>query len=192
MSSSSSAHSRWEEEQPRRFSVPLPTTRPGTDYTDHVPALKLKCSHTHCAVKVDDAVFLYSLPDFVLQRTIRHPSGDRIYDLDLHNSLLAVVFRDGTLHIWDVSDGQRRSIIQVMIDAEIDYFRLRDIQFITVPSLEQARVSSRSSSKKDNRAPAEDLMLVSWIFFLTGHRCRVWRVPSLDEQDRAFNDTLKK
>ncbi|PPQ96611.1 hypothetical protein CVT26_010733 [Gymnopilus dilepis] len=193
MSSSSSAHSRWEEGQPRRFSVPLPTTRRRTDHTDPFPALKLKCSHTLCVVAVGDAIHLYLLPDFVFQRTIRHPSGAAVHDFDVHDTLLAVFFYDGTLGIWDVPEGRCRSITRVMSVAdqvELGSFLFSNIRII-VPAPGQVKVSGNSPSTEENgvvHGEEEEPKFVTWIYDTIRSdivKCQVWKQPNLqlEEQD---------
>ncbi|PPR07059.1 hypothetical protein CVT26_005260 [Gymnopilus dilepis] len=185
MSSSSFAHSRWEEQQPRRFSVPLPAIDKGLSY----PRCKLKCSRTHCVVAVGNAIHLYSLPDFVLQRTIRHPSGVALDDFDVHNSLLAVLFFDGTLGIWDVSEGRWRSITWVLSDADLKELRLCSNIRIIVPAPVQVKVSGSSPSTEENGVVAgeEDPKFVSWMYETAGSgivKCRVWKQPNLEFEEQ--------
>ncbi|PPQ97774.1 hypothetical protein CVT26_012804 [Gymnopilus dilepis] len=184
MSSSSYAHSTCEEQQPRHFSVPLPTT----DRGDGPIVLKLKCWHTHCAVHVRGAaIYLYSLPDFVLQRIVCHPSGIPPYDFYMHNTLLAVVFCDGTVGIWDVSEARCRSITRVMGNAGIEHMLHIRVVF---PGLGQADASSNSPSTEDDWAPGEAPMLVLWIDDCAKAKCRIWRLPHLEEQDTPTDHTI--
>ncbi|PPQ97772.1 hypothetical protein CVT26_012802 [Gymnopilus dilepis] len=180
--SSPYAHSRWEEQQPRRFYVQLPAASRAVRSFE----FDLLCRHTHCAVNVRDAIHLYSLPDFALQMTIRHPSGIRLgaHNFDMRNTVLAAALVDGSLGVWDLSDGRCRSLTKTAPNFELENI------CIAVPRPEQARKSSNCPSNKGSSTPGNEPMFVSWTYAGGESKCRIWRFPSYEEHDLPITDTI--
>ncbi|PPR07534.1 hypothetical protein CVT26_013558 [Gymnopilus dilepis] len=107
--------SRWTGEA-IQHSVPIPDDPNNSKLAS---TCYLKCTRTHCVVQIDDVIHVYRLQDFLLTHSFQLPQGHSVADFDLDNDLLAIVFFDGDLHIWDLLD--YKCAVVNLKDATLDY-----------------------------------------------------------------------